>query len=300
MGFADGFYYGQGKIIVNADVLSAGDIIRVRSVTSPTKVWSKTVASGDAFVVLDVPGKDYYKVSMIQDVGGTETEVVSTYRTVDYGQTVYLEALLDTSTLRGIQAILDSHSETDILSLGDEVTVNISGTDTTFVIVGINIYESHEVILRRKYALPNAVGINGTSGVYYVNRTDARAALTAVYNGMTEQDKALVKDKDVNYEAPNTQLFTVADQKIWIPTRTEVYGDRSIEQPYNTQFPVFTSAQTRIMYIEGGTPVNWMLASATTNGWNNNYTDYVNTSGNITYTSGNTYLMPHFRLIADS
>ena len=154
MGFADGFYYGQGKIIVDTTNLLATDVVRVRSMTTPTKVWNKTVTTPGDYMVFEVPGKDYYKISLVREVeeeGETiEAEINNINKTMGYGEVSVIN-VLDKASLRGIQAILDSHSENDVLNIGDEVTITVNGSPWVMQVGGIDLYADHEVILVSKY-----------------------------------------------------------------------------------------------------------------------------------------------------
>ena len=68
MGYADGYYYGQGRIICDTSTFSVGDTIRVRSMTDSNKVWNKQVATVGTPLVFTVPCYDYYKICTVQDI----------------------------------------------------------------------------------------------------------------------------------------------------------------------------------------------------------------------------------------
>ena len=93
MGFADGFYYGQSRLIVDISDKPVGDIIRVRSLLDPTKVWNREIEEAGDYFVFDVPCKDIYAICLVQDVGGTPTEVITTKQVVGYGETLFVKVV---------------------------------------------------------------------------------------------------------------------------------------------------------------------------------------------------------------
>ena len=133
MGFADGFYYGQGKIIVDTTNLLATDVVRVRSMTTPTKVWNKTVTTPGGYMVFEVPGKDYYKISLVRDVDDTPTEIVSASKTVDYGQTIYIDEF-DSKELETVYYNIKGSGGANGASTTDSFTADTDGFyDITFI-----------------------------------------------------------------------------------------------------------------------------------------------------------------------
>ena len=304
MGFSDGFYYGQGKIIVNTALLLDGDVIRVRSVTTPTKVWNKTVVSGDEFLVFEVPGKDYYKISLVQDVENTPTEVANVFRTVDYGQVMLVDVLNKTS-LAGIQAILNSHSENDLLNIGDEVIIKVGGIDWTMQVVGMDLYDEHEVVFASKYVFTTTQW--GGNNMAYNNANCAvRNACLNFLNTMNPDDskylKAWTKTPFGSMSNNTRQMITITD-KVQIPMVNEVIPNQEsfawTIQPKH--FPYFYDATKRIKTTRDGTVTGWWRCEYAVDSSGSRWYS-ITTAGAGTYTiySSNLGVVPCFHLTADA
>lgn len=297
MGYPDGYYYGQGRIICDTSTFSVGDTIRVRSMTDSSKVWNQQVATVGTALVFTVPCYDYYKICTVQDIGGVATEIGGVYKTVDYGQTIYVDNMFDKSTLCGVQGILDSHNENQ-LNIGDSVFMNIQGGNKWETLVGaINPYSSHEVILVSKY-------LYDSTFTFGANHTAKRNAETAFYNLISADDKALLKDKQVNAGTyPNGSTAMVYTSKVWSPTSYELFGaiggQSSFEAENNVQFAIFTSQVNRVKSVINGSPTHYATSSNAIS-WADVQAFYVLSNGASTSSTSvvNTRVLPCFRLTA--
>ena len=307
MGFADGYYYGQGRIICDTSTFSVGDTIRVRSMTDSSKVWNQQVATVGTALVFTVPPYDYYKICTVQTINDTPTEIGGVYKTVDYGQTIFID-ILDLHSLQGIQGILNAHNENDVLNIGDEVTIKINdgGTpkDWVMLIGGINIYDSHEVILVSKLA--TVTTCNGyNSGGY--STSPMFSAMSTFYSNIDERDRQFIKQKTINSGNANSVL-DVVNAYVWIPTAFESqgasgYGVPDVEKSGNNiQFPIFTTQANRVKSTTNvGSGVRWWLASKSKAG-NANYDCSIDIYGDGSHSiySATEHLVPCFHLVADS
>lgn len=315
MGYPDGYYYGQGRIICDTSTFSVGDTIRVRSMTDSSKVWNQQVATVGTALVFTVPPYDYYKICTVQDIGGVATEIGGVYKTVDYGQTLFVN-VLDKNTLIGMQGILNAHNELASYSIGDEITIKINDgsiRDWKMLVAGINIYNSHEVILVSKY-LKNSSKWYAVSenGVFYSNTTNgvARQNCANFYDEIVDNGKQYIKQLQKTCRAAQlTTAWGSFNDYVWIPNIREVTGqstfgtnnqscqDSSVPK---TQFPIFTTQANRIRSTEGGATQSWW----TCDGWDTNdaYATNVGTTGALGYTNvaNTSYILPCFRLTADS
>ena len=291
MGYADGYYYGQGRIICDTSTFSVGDTIRVRSMTDSSKVWNQQVATVGTALVFTVPCYDYYKICTVQTINDTPTEIGGVYKTVDYGQTLFID-VLDEHSFAFVQNALNNHQEVDLLNIGDEFPTKtvIGGTPIDWVMQIGNIDgSSHIVDFVSKYVTSSSFFSNAG----YTNRTDLQNYLTSFYDNMRESDKRFIKDKTCTYQ--EGELRTIV-QKVWIPSRNEVFGNTPTEN--NTQLAIFTTQAGRIKTIQGGNASYWQLTSR--NNFSSGYTDCVSTTGAVDYTVNPFPILPCFRLTADS
>lgn len=306
---------GHGFIICDTSTMQVGDRIRVRSVYTvleePYNQTKEVVTVGQP-VVFTVPCYDYYKICTVQTINDTPTEIGGVYKTVDYGQTLFIN-VLDKKTLVGMQGILNSHKELDIYNIGDEIPITIndgSVRDWVMLVGAINLYDSHEIILVSKYVY-NATAwySSSTAGAYYADGT-ARTSCQTFYNTIVEQDRQFIKQlQKSGRSAQMTTAWKAFSDYVWIPNIREVTGQATFGtnnqscQDSNvpkTQFPIFTTVANRLKTDENGT-IQWWW---TPDGWDTNdkIVAHINTSGALGYAgmTASGRILPCFRLTADS
>lgn len=292
MAYDDTKWGGFAKIIVDTSTMTVGDTVRVKSITTGTNYDKQVVTVGTPLIWETDIYKDYVKICMVQTINDTPTEIGGVYKTVDYGQTLYIN-VLDKTTLGGIQGILNAHQETSLLNIGDEVNVLISGVEEKYVICGLNLYDSHEALFISKYLSDTDANLAPAN---YSARTSALSFLNSLYSNIDERDRQYIKDKVVKYY--NWGAIGTVTQKVWIPSTGEVTGYANEINNGVKQFPMFATQSSRIKYSKDGIARLWQTASCTQASGS---TDYLNTSGAMTYApSGNTRILSGFRLVADS
>ena len=288
MSFADTKWGGFAKIIVDTSTMTVGDTVRVRSMTDSNAVYNKQVVTVGTPIIFETEiYKDYVKICLVQDIGGVATEVGGVYKEVDYGRVLYIN-VLDKTTLGGIQGILNAHQETTLLNIGDEINITINGESYPSKIGRID-GGSHIIDFVSKYG--TSYGL--TSNASYPNRANLQSYLTDFYNNMAETDKQYIKDKDCYYQESGLRTIT---QKVWIPSRNEVFGNLASEN--NVQLSIFVTQAGRVISTKEGGVCTWQLTSRNTQ--YNGYTDYVDPYGNLQYTTNDLSALPCFRLTADS
>ena len=285
MGYADGYYYGQGRIICDTSTFSVGDTIRVRSMTDSSKVWDQQVATVGTALVFTVPCYDYYKICTVQTINDTPTEIGGVYKTVDYGQTLYIN-VLDKTTLQGIQGILNAHQGSDLLSIGDEVNVTIGGVQEPYVLLRVTPTEAY---FGWRYVSTDGYAM---TPIKYSERSAVNNYCDGIYADMSAQDKAFIKEKTINYMSAGSTFQTT--RKIWIPTTNEVYGNGGGLED-SPQFPYFTTQANRCKTSKGGTSRDWQLASSSSGS-----TYYVQPTGAESTATSHSRVLPCFMLTADS
>ena len=293
MSWAEMQKMGYARIICDTSTMTVGDTIRVKSVYNPTQYMDKQVVTVGTPVVFDLGFiKDYVKICMVQTINNVETEVGGVYKTLDYGQTIYVGiADFDKHSFAYVQSVLNNHQEVDLLSIGDEFPTKtvIGGTPIDWVMqVGHIDGSNHIVDFVSKYTSDTYFGSNYS----YHLRTDLLNYLTTFYDNMRESDKRYVKTKTCSYM--EATLRTI-DQKVWIPSENEVFGNLPSEN--NTRLAIFTIQANRIKNAYSGGAVNWQLTSR--NNHYGGYTDIVDVNGNDNYTASTCPALPCFRLTAN-
>ena len=301
MSWAEMQKMGYARIICDTSTMTVGDTIRVKSVYNPTQYMDKQVVTVGTPVVFDLGFiKDYVKICTVQTINDTPTEIGGVYKTVDYGQTLFVN-VLDKTTLGGIQGILNAHQETSLLAVGDEVNVKISGSDVAFQVAGLNLYDSHEVIFVAK-DLYQLNAFEPTYNLRWYGIADIRNVVQTIYANINETDKAYIKDMTRQAYLYASQGYDTYTDKLWIPSFFEIKG----EYPYNQtpltpqhQFPLFVTQANRIKTYNGTAWGYW------TNDHEYNSANCVamGTQGvNVSYNqyNANVGVLPCFMLTADS
>lgn len=291
MGFADGYYYGQGRIICDTSTFSVGDTIRVRSMTDSSKVWNQQVATVGTALVFTVPCYDYYKICTVQTINDTPTEIGGVYKTVDYGQTLFID-VIDKTTLGGIQGILNAHQESSQLAIGDEVDITVNGNPWTMQIAGINVYHPHDIMYTSKH-----IWKTETAKFDYTSSGYARTDCQMFYSDISAEERQYIKEVTRSCRQTNGTVKTY-DDYCFVLGNKETLNEANYGFANNqVQMPLFVTAANRIKTFNGTTMGYWTSDDYnTTNG-----VIYV-TSNGITGLagSGNLGVVPSFMLIADS
>lgn len=269
MGYADGYYYGQGRIICDTSTFSVGDTIRVRSMTDSSKVWNQQVATVGTALVFTVPCYDYYKICTVQDIGGVATEIGGVYKTVDYGQTLFIN-VLDKTTLGGIQGILNAHQEGELLAIGDEANITVSGSPWTMQIAKIDS-SNHQVMLASKNVYTTSKYQNSNAGGY---RQILKSIVNTTFYDAIGSEKQYIKEMQRTYaytpSEGNYSWANYTNDKVWLPSCIEVFGKLPLGWSTNptipqSQFPLFTTQANRIRTYNGTAKEWWTSDMANTN-----------------------------------
>ena len=291
----------NGVFIIDTSLLMVDDIIKIQSMTDPTKVWIEDVTSTTGYMIFEVPGKDYYKISLLQEqeVSGetVEVEIMSVLKTLDSGQAIVTN-IAEKNTLAGLQAILDAHAETSVINIGDELEVE----GHIYQVAGINLYASHEIILASKYLQGSSVWGRVEAYTYSSANCSARIAVEAIYANFSDDTKRYIKPKNIRQDAISLDY----NGYLWLPTSFEVFGSNaysySSDSNGNVQFPLFYDAASRCKKtdISAGANSQWWTAtrSSASSGY---YLVLANESGAAGHAQYNNSkgLLPCFHLTAD-
>lgn len=313
MGYADGFYYGQNKIVVTSEV--AGDSGKLVTVTSSGGTVYSDTFDANLELSFTVPGNDRYDIIKYSD-GTPTTEEYTNVVYAQYGGYHEIKVAYDTDTFDGIQKILNAHLENDLLDIGDEVSLTIGGSiPMTWQIAAINHEPAyaHQVIFTPKWCLPTSRQMNSTNtNVGGWNSSTLRTWLNGdFFNNYIPADlQLLIADRDIISSQGNqsTALQTATD-KIWLPREYEIFGATTYATATEhtggnaQQFPIFATASNRIKTLgQSGSVANWYECSPYTS----NATGYclVSTSGAAGNNGGGGAsaafgVAPCFHLIAD-
>ena len=308
MGYADGFYYGQGRIICDTSTFSVGDTIRVRSMTDSSKVWNQQVATVGTALVFTVPCYDYYKICTVQTIDDTPTEIGGVYKTVDYGQTLYLD-MLNKATLGGIKGILNAHQENDIMSIGDEVTIKVNNVDYVVQVAEIDLYDSHEITFVGKVCWDTSKF--NTSGIYKnytASPAELRVKMQDFYSAMTAEDKALLSLVNKPTLADNisgSYSWGTFSDYVFPPNCYEIFATTNTNCPLPLhQFPIFATQANRIKAYNGSTVHWWSCDGQPGDGSGNPGSAIISTVTGVQSYAGKTAtgigVVPCFRISADS
>ena len=308
MSFADTKWGGFAKIIVDTSTMSVGDTVRVKSVTTGTNYDKQVATVGTPLIWETDIYKDYVKICMVQTINDTPTEIGGIYKSVDYGQTIYVDNVFDLHTLQGIQGVLNAHNENQVLSIGDEVTikVNIGGTPTDWVMqVGaIDLYNSHEVIFVSK----NIYDKVALSDQNIWSNQAIKTSADTFYSNITDNDKQYIKQTTKQAKSASGNELSTYNAYAYILNAGELFGGSyttmASYNPAISQLPIFTTQGNRVKTYNGTATA---YATCDISGYSSGSASWTfygcDTNGSIN--SGyvkNTQMgvLPCFRLTADS
>lgn len=297
MAYDDTKWGGFAKIIVDTSTMTVGDTVRVKSVTTGTNYDKQVATVGTPLIWETDIYKDYVKICMVQTINDTPTEIGGVYKTVDYGQTLFINALNKTS-LAGIQGILNAGQHQTLLNVGDEVNITVSGSPFTMIIGGFDVHEQGQIVFVAKKLWATSVW-RSDRGSY--NNSALRAKAQDFYSQIGAKDKTYIKEMSrasfPNYNQ-TTQTWEYYDDYVWIPNAQEVNGSASTALVPMPQFPIFTTQANRIKTYENSAKEWW-----TSNGRGSEIGAYgINTSGTTTNYAYSQSLgvLPCFQMLADS
>ena len=295
------------RIICDTTNLQTTDAVRVQSMTNPTSVETVDVVTPGEYLIFDVDGRDYYKISLVQEIDNEDVEIVSVYRTLGFGEATVVN-VFDKTHLSGIQTILNNHQQSNLLNIGDEVTITVAGSEWTMQIGDINHYGSNDVVFVSKHIW--AVMAACSNQEYYYDTTPLVAKVRTFYNGMIEEEKALVKaiQKPQHTSAYQSSSWSSFTDYVWVPNVWEMVGNSGqIGQYYGTcpialsQLDIFKTIANRVkMYNNVSTP--WWNCDGAANGYGGGSFTIINAEGVASSASGKgqTYgVVPCFILTAD-
>jgi len=303
MGYADGFYYGQGRIICDTSTFSVGDTIRVRSVYNALQTEDKQVVTVGTPLIFTVPPYDYYKICKVEEINNVETEIGGEYVTVDYGQTIR-SLVVDMASLVGVQSLLNAHQE-GLMNIGDEVKIDISGANWIMQVARIDT-NNHAIDFVSKDIYSTTKFSSGRQNSY--DSSYLRASAQAFYNAIGVNDKQYIKQVSRSAITNSNTYFTYTDY-VWIPDRTETNGTAPTGTPpvsRTGQFPIFTTQASRIKIYQGSAwAYGWWLSDCSYG--DTYYADGISADGSYHQdcakydgASATKGVVPCFRLTADS
>lgn len=299
MGYADGYYYGQGRIICDTSTFSVGDTIRVRSVYNALQTEDKQVVTVGTPLIFTVPPYDTYKVCQIQEINNVVTEIGGVEVNIGFGDFVNTTPL-DTNSLAYVQSVLNNHQENYLLNIGDEKTIKINegGTpkDIVFQLAGINVYNSHEAIFTSKVILSTSQ--NGDPYSSSALRTKAQT----FYSNIDDRDKQYIKNVTRQYLTSSLNVGTYSDY-CYVLGNKEITGStaQASSVPAQQQLPLFVTQANRIKTLNGTASAYWTADSGVGSGGTYRAI-YINSSGSsaFDYATNNFGFVPSFTLLADS
>ncbi len=304
MGFADGFYFGQNKIIVTSAV--SGDSGKVVTVTSSGgTTQTQTLDSTLALAFTVAPNDKYTIVKYGSD--GTTAEY-TTELLCGYGGYHEVEVGMDPTTPEGIQAILNNDLENDLLAVGDEIAVTLNTSeDITLVIMAINHDQDGQVILGTKNALATTQQhqtSNTNSGGWKNSLIRTWLNETFLYQ-LPEEWQGVIAERSVDHSigAQSTSLNTVTDS-IWLPREAEIFTSTTYAATTEkssggaTIFDWYATSGNTIKKLgDDGSAYAWWEASA----FVSNSTDFCRVGGSGAASGDNASnlfgVAPHFHIL---
>ena len=315
MGVIDeGKYYAFCTLITRS-TLSAdiGKTVRLTGQISG-KVYTKVLDANQKAVFQMLENREKYTVEVVSNPGDSETVEFTDTILMGFGECKEMIVGADKSTFAGIQQILNLHKETEMLEIGDEISITLKtgNIPMTYQVAAIN-HDSkyaHQVIFTPKWCLPTTRQMNSSNtNVGGWNSAALRTWLNGTFltDYLPDDVAALIAERDVICSQGNqsTALQTAVD-KIWLPREYEIFGATTYATATEhtgggaEQFPIFAVAANRIKTTgQGGSAYAWWesspYASSATSFCAVNSTGAANSIGAITAYG----VAPCFHMLAD-
>ena len=291
MAYDDTKWGGNAKIIVDTSTLSVGDTVRVRSMTDSNAVYNKQVVTVGTPIIFETEiYKDYVKICLVQTIGGVATEVGGVYKEVDYGRVLWIN-VLDKKSLGGCKGILNSHQETNFLSIGDIVPITVNGNPWDMQISGINVYHAHDIMFTSRYVLSSS-----NTGTNY-SSSSLRTAVQTFYNDIAENDRQYIEKVQRRFRGSMGTEVDYEDYCFVLGNRETVNASNYGLVSGQVQLPLFVTQANRMKTYNGSASAYW-----TSDSYDSSTVNMVTAQGAISYQgTGNTYgVVPSFMLVADS
>ena len=269
MGYDDGFYYGQGKLICTTTAeADNGKTVTVKN--SAGKTWSGVLADGKYTVML--PARDLYTISLI-NAGEVQytTDVI-----FGYGECKVIEVGMDPATPLGIKAIVNAGLETTFFQAGDEVLINESSTDVSFRVLHVGYKTDtygHNIILGRndivtskqmRNSNTNAGGYQATLVAQYLDEE--------YYSSLSQAWQDAISTFEFQGSIGNqSTTLQVESHKVWVPQEYNVFGKTTSAATtehtagMNEQFAYFATEANRVKSKDGSASGWWLSSPITGN-----------------------------------
>ena len=280
-----------GKVIVIADSTQSGDTC---SFVSGSTTLTKAVGA-DGTVEMILPALQRWTVSLDGYSGAVD---------LGCGECHTINLAQDKTTWQGIQNILEAHKETELLTVGDELSVTIGGVEYTYQVGAIDLYESHEVIFVPKTCVGTRQHHTSNTNAGGWAQSDIRTYLNGDFKtGLPAEIKNNLKSISFKSSAGGqSTAITVTDDYIWLPREYEIFGATSYaantEAQYCRQYPIFATAAQRIR-TNNGVAADWWEASAYVSNSTSFCLVLTGGSANGSAASNSYGLVPCFRFTAD-
>ena len=256
-------------LITSYDLTQVGATV---TVTDGVNTYTDTFGSSLTLDLI-VTGRTKYHVTV--KVSGST--VYDRYVYLNYGEIKEIEVSLDKTTWNGIQSIVNSGLQNELLNIGDELSATLTTGETLkFRVAAIDLYEENEVIFESHYAMLSTQNMNAS-------RTNAGGWASCRLRNWLNNDfidllpadlKSVIAERTfkVGEGSGKTSLATVTD-KVFLPMEYEVFGTTSTSYPAaatehtvggNKQWSIYATAANRIKYQGiSGSAVRWWECSPT-------------------------------------
>ena len=260
----------------------------------------------DGTIVVDSTSKNAYKESYFEDTGLTN-DITYYYRFFPYstegvynnsGNLVFkktcgsiVDPVFSNNSWELINEIAESGKASDYWSVGDEITVTLSGTYIMDVILQIwdfNHYDKSDgsgkagITLGCKGSVfTESMNFSSTNSGGWTKSRMSKTVMENIYNSMPSSLQNIIKMVSIGHD--NGDIAGLISDNIFLPSLKETGKREAYEIIPATQFPIFTNNTSRIKKDNNGSgqaKVWWTRSSVTSGG----YSFYsIGTDGNTTY-----------------
>lgn len=258
MSWDEGYHWGMCKLECKAPLSSyEGKTIKV---TNGAMTWTGRI-NENLTTTFTLPGTNKYNVSLMGE--GDEPEYTEDVA-LGYGEYKMMSIGYDNNTFEGVQAILNSHKEKELLNIGDEYPLTLSNDiEMIYRVAGMGIYDKHDVVFEPKWLYPQKRAMNtSATAANGINGSSLKTWLYDEYfNMLPEELQNLIVGTTqftfIGYGSNattdgNSNLISITG-KIFIPRYWEIMGEESgLSCPSEhtkdnvVQWPIYANSLSRI------------------------------------------------------
>lgn len=299
-------YFGQGKLVCTST--TTADNGKTVTVTDGKKTWTGVMTNGTC--VFTLPTKQKYTIKLLNgNVVEYETETI-----FGFGEYKEVEVGMDKTSWKGLKAILNAGLETEMITVGDQISATIGGKEELFDIVHIDyrpslygrnlILAKHTLLEEHKPLRTDIANYGGYGSTLVATFLD-----DSYYNSLPNEMKSVITKMKYTAMLGGAAANTVEEEHyLWLPMEANLYPQNTYGNVSEKtvcgaeQFSYFATDASRIKNVANtNVKAEWWIG--TPRGGVNESFLFIAVNGGQSYAQSHKtgfYICPFFMIAADT